>query len=177
MIRRPPRSTLFPYATLSRSDVAGLVDRPHLEGVGAVGEAAVADGARAGDEGGAVELALEAVDARGRRRVGARELEAGRAGAARVARVARDRGVGRDRVDEPAEAVRARVDVAGLVDRPHLEGVGAVGEAAVADAARAGDEGGAVELALEAVDARGRRWVGARELEAGRAEGGRVGQE
>src|SRR3712207_7612761 len=26
MIRRPPRSTLFPYTTLFRSDVAGVVD-------------------------------------------------------------------------------------------------------------------------------------------------------
>src|SRR3712207_7115940 len=29
MIRRPPRSTLFPYTTLFRSD-AGLIDRYHL---------------------------------------------------------------------------------------------------------------------------------------------------
>src|SRR5882762_9142533 len=27
MIRRPPRSTLFPYTTLFRSDLAGRVDR------------------------------------------------------------------------------------------------------------------------------------------------------
>src|SRR3712207_8661609 len=34
MIRRPPRSTLLPYTTLFRSDVAG--DPPFVEGVGAV---------------------------------------------------------------------------------------------------------------------------------------------
>src|SRR3712207_6906987 len=28
MIRRPPRSTLFPYTTLFRSEVAGLQQRP-----------------------------------------------------------------------------------------------------------------------------------------------------
>src|SRR3712207_6863082 len=30
MIRRPPRSTLFPYTTLFRSDALGLRDPPHL---------------------------------------------------------------------------------------------------------------------------------------------------
>src|SRR2546426_7622164 len=42
MIRRPPRSTLFPYTTLFRSELDGLaVDRDalgtHLAGVGAMG--------------------------------------------------------------------------------------------------------------------------------------------
>src|SRR5256885_3898439 len=31
MIRRPPRSTLFPYTTLFRSDAAGVAERPGLE--------------------------------------------------------------------------------------------------------------------------------------------------
>src|SRR3712207_8124678 len=36
MIRRPPRSTLFPYTTLFRSDLLAVDDRPerHLFGVG-----------------------------------------------------------------------------------------------------------------------------------------------
>src|ERR1035441_3446449 len=29
MIRRPPRSTLFPYTTLFRSGLAGFIDRAH----------------------------------------------------------------------------------------------------------------------------------------------------
>src|SRR3712207_8499900 len=29
MIRRPPRSTLFPYTTLFRSELGALVDEPH----------------------------------------------------------------------------------------------------------------------------------------------------
>src|SRR5258707_4077307 len=33
MIRRPPRSTLFPYTTLFRSKVAGLLHRPVPGGV------------------------------------------------------------------------------------------------------------------------------------------------
>src|SRR2546430_11170294 len=34
MIRRPPRSTLFPYTTLFRSEIAGQGDdRPRLEGL------------------------------------------------------------------------------------------------------------------------------------------------
>src|SRR2546422_5432175 len=32
MIRRPPRSTLFPYTTLFRSDVRGQLPRPVREG-------------------------------------------------------------------------------------------------------------------------------------------------
>src|SRR2546428_8835469 len=32
MIRRPPRSTLFPYTTLFRSQAAGARDRPAQEG-------------------------------------------------------------------------------------------------------------------------------------------------
>src|SRR5204863_256263 len=99
------------------------------------------------------------VDPGARRRVGARELEAGRAGAARVARVARDRGVGRLRVDEPGEAGWVRIDVAGLVDCPHLEGVAAVAEAAVADPARAGDEAGPARLSSDLVDPGARRRV------------------
>src|SRR3712207_6895857 len=49
MIRRPPRSTLCPYTTLFRSDVAQdvgtvgdrLLSRPRLEGVGEGGEVGV----------------------------------------------------------------------------------------------------------------------------------------
>src|SRR3712207_7395057 len=33
MIRRPPRSTLFPYTTLFRSEAARPPARPHLQGV------------------------------------------------------------------------------------------------------------------------------------------------
>src|SRR3712207_8681130 len=39
MIRRPPRSTLFPYTTLFRSDVLGLLHSDQLaEGADAAGE-------------------------------------------------------------------------------------------------------------------------------------------
>src|SRR3712207_7473094 len=41
MIRRPPRSTLFPYTTLFRSGAASVVKLDELEG-----EAAVVEGAR-----------------------------------------------------------------------------------------------------------------------------------
>src|SRR2546426_3188243 len=34
MIRRPPRSTLFPYTTLFRSVAAAIVDHHHFGGVG-----------------------------------------------------------------------------------------------------------------------------------------------
>src|SRR5256885_11855451 len=37
MIRRPPRSTLFPYTTLFRSDLRAR-DRPHAERLRGVGE-------------------------------------------------------------------------------------------------------------------------------------------
>src|SRR5205814_795944 len=99
-------------------------------------------------------------------RVGAGEAEAGARAAARVGRVGGDRRVRRGRVDQPGEAVGARVDIAGLVDRPHIEGVAAVGEAAVALRAGAGDVGAAVALRLEAGDAAAAR-VGAGEAEAG----------
>src|SRR2546430_5945487 len=36
MIRRPPRSTLFPYTTLFRSPLAGMVGQDQLLGPGAV---------------------------------------------------------------------------------------------------------------------------------------------
>src|SRR5258708_26952519 len=52
MIRRPPRSTLFPYTTLFRSDVEGLVDdvaRIGLAGAGAFDRCGNAGGDRFGD--------------------------------------------------------------------------------------------------------------------------------
>src|SRR2546430_4928639 len=52
MIRRPPRSTLFPYTTLFRSP---LLDRD----VGAVGDGEVHRGARRGDEEGDPVLARQ----------------------------------------------------------------------------------------------------------------------
>src|SRR3712207_8157360 len=51
MIRRPPRSTLFPYTTLFRSDVLGLVGKrlePRADDVEAVGVGRHADGRRTG---------------------------------------------------------------------------------------------------------------------------------
>src|SRR3712207_8516982 len=53
MIRRPPRSTLFPYTTLFRSDVAaveqlGLLRRGHQRGVEGVGDRVELLGADAG---------------------------------------------------------------------------------------------------------------------------------
>src|SRR2546429_1162963 len=46
MIRRPPRSTLFPYTTLFRSTAAGPVRAGHLRGGGGAGaESALARGA------------------------------------------------------------------------------------------------------------------------------------
>src|SRR3712207_7101443 len=38
MVRRPPRSTLFPYTTLFRSRVAGVRARGHRAHVGLVGQ-------------------------------------------------------------------------------------------------------------------------------------------
>src|SRR3712207_7281870 len=52
MIRRPPRSTLFPYTTLFRSDVAGIdilctdIRRPLQEQGGAIVEVNAAPGLR-----------------------------------------------------------------------------------------------------------------------------------
>src|SRR3712207_4214741 len=59
MIRRPPRSTLFPYTTLFRSDVAGVLDDHALQAQ------AEAEGRDAVDPGVAQrpELALDAADA------------------------------------------------------------------------------------------------------------------
>src|SRR3712207_9459591 len=49
MIRRPPRSTLFPYTTLFRSDVEDeSVVLVHARGLGFVGRRAVARGATGG---------------------------------------------------------------------------------------------------------------------------------
>src|SRR3712207_8935735 len=39
MIRRPPRSTLFPYTTLFRSDLVGLDDLPPARGIRPCGHA------------------------------------------------------------------------------------------------------------------------------------------
>src|SRR2546427_9861861 len=72
MIRRPPRSTLFPYTTLFRSGVVALLDlEGHLVGAAMLGAAQRTDGARDGRihiaarardharrEGGGVELML-----------------------------------------------------------------------------------------------------------------------
>src|SRR5204863_19247 len=138
----------------------------HLEGVRAVGEAAVGVRAGAGREAGAVELALEVSDP-GTVWVGAREVEAGRARVARVARLARDRGVGRGRVDEPAEAGRATL-VAGRVLGLDVEAVRALDDR-VGLRARAGVEAAAVELAEEAGAA-----LAVGEAEAGVGRVGRV---
>ena len=135
-----------------RVGVVGLVGRADREGVGAVGEVGVVLRRRAGREGAAVELALEArvglVGAEGEARVvvvGGRAL-GGAGGDRRLGRVVvDDRGV-----DRPGPGRRGRVDVAGLVDRADREGVGAVGEVGVVLRRRAGREGAAVELALEA---------------------------
>src|SRR3712207_93004 len=55
MIRRPPRSTLFPYTTLFRSDAEQLVEAPHLLGERGFGEdPAAAQAAEAVDLGQAV---------------------------------------------------------------------------------------------------------------------------
>src|SRR3712207_7883982 len=54
MIRRPPRSTLFPYTTLFRSGGGGVHDLPHLQ-------LAEPRGAAAGD----VQAHAEIVDGRG----------------------------------------------------------------------------------------------------------------
>src|SRR3712207_7656274 len=43
MIRRPPRSTLFPYPPLSRSDVAAAADAPRVVALDPGVEAPVAD--------------------------------------------------------------------------------------------------------------------------------------
>src|SRR5439155_11724446 len=109
-----------------------------------VGESAVGDRARAGGIAAAVEpaperrIALARLEAEARRR---RVAEAGWAGA--------DRGVGRNRVHRPGRGGRA-AGVAGRIGRPDLEGVVAVGEAAVALRARAGRVVAVVEPALEA---------------------------
>src|SRR3712207_6993320 len=38
MIRRPPRSTLFPYTTLFRSPLGGLEDRPFEDAIAVAGD-------------------------------------------------------------------------------------------------------------------------------------------
>ena len=149
-------------ARRGRVGVAGGVDGPDLEGVGAVGERAVGlRRAAGGPVGGAigVEAALEARRVVGR---GEGEARAGVVGGPRGAGV--DLGLGGVGVDGEGGARRGRVGVAGGVDGPDLEGVGAVGERAVGlRRAAGGPVGGAigVEAALEA-----RRVVGRGEGEA-----------
>src|SRR5260370_22989953 len=48
MIRRPPRSTLFPYTTLFRSQEAVAVSREQRDGVAAAGQADADGAAEAG---------------------------------------------------------------------------------------------------------------------------------
>src|SRR5688572_13688964 len=121
--------------------VASRIGGPDGEGVRAVGEAAVALGARAGREAAAVELAGEsgAGLARG-------EGEARRRVVARVAGGVRDGRVRRGRVDRPGEGGRTRVRIAGRVGGADGEGVAAWRERAVRLRARAGREAAAVEL-------------------------------
>src|SRR3712207_7408020 len=60
MIRRPPRSTLFPYTTLFRSAL-GLAPLPHAAAV-AVDQLAHRDAERQLDEAGGVDVAADAVE-------------------------------------------------------------------------------------------------------------------
>src|SRR5439155_4282438 len=112
------------------------------ERMAAVGELGIALGARTGGEGGAVERALE-----GRRLVGG-EGEARTRALAGVRRLGRNRLLRRRRVHRPGVALGG-TEVAVWVARPDSECVAAVGESGVAVGTRTGEEGGAVQAAVE----------------------------
>ena len=128
-------------------DIAGEIDRADLEEVHADQEVLVRVALRAaarheGRQLGRIEAALEPEQHERREIVRAREAEDRLLGKARVARRCLDRRV-RSRsvglVDERV-ARRRRVDVAGLVDGPHLEGVLAVLDLEHGMRARTGSE-------------------------------------
>ena len=127
-----------------RVDVAGGVDRAHLEVVGAICQPGVGLRRAAGPPGRAVEPALE-------RRAGLRgsERNARRSRRRRARGTRRDRRVRRRRIDRPGARGRGGVDVAGGVDRAHLEAVGATCKPGVGLRRAAGPPGRAVEPALE----------------------------
>ena len=108
-----------------RVGIAGGVDGPDLEGVGAVGErgGGVGAGARAGREGVGVDPAFEA-----RPGVVGGEGEGRRVVVGQAAGAGVDRGRRRGRVDGEAAAGRGRVGIGAGVDGPDLEGVGTVAE-------------------------------------------------
>ena len=136
----------------------------------AVGEVGVGLGRGAGGEAGAVELAFEGGDA-APAGVRAREGEGGVVVGGGARRAGEDGGLGGGGVDGEGAAGGALVGVAGLVDRPDLEAVEAVGEVGVGLGRGAGGEAGAVELAFEGGDAAA-AGVEAREGEGGVVVGG-----
>ena len=153
------------------STLPACVDRPDLEGMGAVGECGIGLRRGAGGKRCAVAAAFEGGDA-GAAGVGAREGEVGRGGVGQRRRARVDVGGRGGGVDRPAEGGRGLVDVAGGVDRPHFERMGAVGECGIGLRRGAGGKRCAVAAAFEGGDA-GAAGVAAREGEAGR---GGVGQ-
>src|SRR6185437_1635160 len=112
----------------------------------------------AGSEATRVELALE-----GRAGLIRGEGKARAGGRRRPARPGVDRRVRGDGVDRPGARRGRGSDVPGGVDRPHREGVRALGEARVVLRRAAGGEATRVELALE-----GRAGLVRGEREAGR---------
>ena len=115
-------------ARRGRVGVPGLVNRPHFEGMRAVGK-------RRSRPAGVVQVAKAAPsrrhwkDATPEPPVSVPEkVKLAEALFAQGRRARADRGVRRGGVDRPGRARRGRVDVPGLVDRPHFEGMRAVGE-------------------------------------------------
>ena len=111
--------------------VAGLIGGADLEAVRAFGQGGVGLGRGAWFPVGAVGLALEGGRRPSPRRASTREGEGGRRCGGGRPRGRCGLGGGRVGVDGAGEAGGALVGVAGLVDRPDLEAVGAVGEGGV----------------------------------------------
>ena len=126
--------------------VADDVARAQLQRVRAVGESG---GDRQWRRGADPAAAVQ-VDLVGGRRLGRGEAERRSRVAARIGRGRREGRVGRSRVDRPGVARLRRVLVAGRVGRAHLEGVRALGQAAVGLRAGARAPGAAVEADVEA---------------------------
>src|SRR3712207_8857065 len=116
MIRRPPRSTLFPYTTLFRSSASGPLGRVLPVRLAARAVLVVRDGDRIGAGQPAVQVHVGAAPGAEGLECGARRLAADRAGAAGALGLVLVRGFGRHGTTPP----RAR---SGGPGSPPLRGV------------------------------------------------------
>ena len=143
-----------------RVGVPGLVDRPDFEAMRAVGERGIGLRGEVQPPQSAawVESSRHWKEATPEPPVSVPEkAKLAEADSAQSRRARADRGGRGGGVDRPGGRGRSRVDVPGLVDRPHFEGMRAVGESGVGLRGGAGCEGGAVAAALEATPRPSRR--------------------